>query len=714
MRVATKIPGTLSTLTPEEGDAVTAGQVIARIDTTDLELALATARAERDAADADLRLKLSGARSEEIAEARAVVAQAEADLAGAQRELDRMQGLVDSGSGIVKSRDDAATRRDISAKAVAAARERLHRLEAGSRPQEIDASRARLAAGDARIAQLEQQVKDATIAAPRAGIVTGRLVEPGEILAPGAVLVVITDLERRLADGLRRRARPGPTAPRPGGAGRHRRRPVAHRQGDLRRQPGRVHAQERPDRGGAREAGLPDQGRAPQRRRAVQARHAGHRAPWRGGGARCRRDRLREPRSERPASRRRRPAGRRRPPRAALRRRRRRRRPVVRRAARRDVRADRAGRRGQDDDPAHGAGAARRPRRQRPHARRRPGQGAPAPGTAAGLPLAALLALRRPVGRRERRLLRRRPRGRRLAREARPAARAGAPDAVPRPPGRAPLRRDEAEAGAGLHADPHAGAADPRRADDRRRPGLAARVLEDPRHAAARRADHAPDDAVPGRSGALPARRADRPRPAAGARHPGGAARARRSRDARSDRRAASRGARLARRPARRGRGREFRRAAARHAGGGPVRRPLACCGGAARNALAPTDSASRPSAPSPPPWKTSTSTRSGRLPDDHPFARRAARRPAGRDRCAHRRRRRSSPPLPRPHRTPPRPSASRWPRRSSAPPPPPRGWPRSPRASRPRSPASTRRRPSAGPNRCSPPTSRACRPCRS
>ncbi len=194
VRVATKIPGTLSTLTPEEGDAVTAGQVIARIDTTDLELALATARAERDAAGADLRLKLAGARAEEIAEARAVVAQAEADLAGAQRELDRMQGLVDSGSGIVKSRDDAATRRDISAKAVAAARERLHRLEAGFRPQEIDAARARLAAGDARIAQLEQQVKDATIAAPRAGIVTGRLVEPGEILAPGAVLVVITDL----------------------------------------------------------------------------------------------------------------------------------------------------------------------------------------------------------------------------------------------------------------------------------------------------------------------------------------------------------------------------------------------------------------------------------------------------------------------------------------------------------------------------------------
>jgi HlyD family secretion protein len=194
VRVATKIPGTLAALIPEEGDAVTAGQVIATIDSTDIELTLATARAERDAADADLRLKRSGARPEEIAEARALVAQAEADLAGAQRELDRFQGLVDSGSGIVRTRDEALTRRDVSAKSVAAAHERLRRLEAGFRPQEIDSAAARLAAAEARIGQLEQQVKDATILAPRAGIVTSRLVEPGEILAPGAVLVVVTDL----------------------------------------------------------------------------------------------------------------------------------------------------------------------------------------------------------------------------------------------------------------------------------------------------------------------------------------------------------------------------------------------------------------------------------------------------------------------------------------------------------------------------------------
>ena len=53
------------------------------------------------------------------------------------------------------------------------------------------------------------------------------------------------------------------------------------------------------------------------------------------------------------------------------------------------------------------------------------------------------------------------------------------PYAVQAPPGGQPLRRDEAEAWAGLHADPHAAGAFLGRADQRRRSRLAARLLAD-------------------------------------------------------------------------------------------------------------------------------------------------------------------------------------------------------------------------------------------
>jgi HlyD family secretion protein len=195
VRLAAKVGGRLLALDAEEGDAVTKGQVLARIDTTDLELALAAARAERAQADAGLRLSLAGARAEEIREAKAQVARAEAELDGARRDLERMQGLLDSGSGTPKSRDDARVRRDASTAALDAARERLLRLETGARAEEKDAARARLAAADARIAQVEQQIADATVVSPLAGVLTEKLAEPGELLAPGAGLAVITDLQ---------------------------------------------------------------------------------------------------------------------------------------------------------------------------------------------------------------------------------------------------------------------------------------------------------------------------------------------------------------------------------------------------------------------------------------------------------------------------------------------------------------------------------------
>jgi HlyD family secretion protein len=194
VRLSTKVGGTLLTRTVDEGDAVQDGLEIARIDTVDLELELAAARAERAQADADLRLKRAGYRQEEVAEAEAMVVQAEADLDLARKDFDRMEALLASGSGTTKSRDDAMARRDVAQARLRAAREQLRKLRAGFRTEEIDVAAARLAAAEARIAQLEQKIRDAVIVSPTAGIVTAKIAEPGELLGPGAPIVVVTDL----------------------------------------------------------------------------------------------------------------------------------------------------------------------------------------------------------------------------------------------------------------------------------------------------------------------------------------------------------------------------------------------------------------------------------------------------------------------------------------------------------------------------------------
>jgi HlyD family secretion protein len=195
VRLAAKYGGRVETVAVEEGDAVRAGQELLRLEATDTRLGLQQAQAERQSAAAELQLKRAGARREDIAEMAAQVQALRVDLEGAERDLQRMEALLERGSGTAKARDDARTRRDALAARLEAASQALARLRAGSRPEEIEAARARVAAAEARVAQLEQQLKDAVVNAPAAGLVTEKATEVGELVTPGAPLLVVTDLQ---------------------------------------------------------------------------------------------------------------------------------------------------------------------------------------------------------------------------------------------------------------------------------------------------------------------------------------------------------------------------------------------------------------------------------------------------------------------------------------------------------------------------------------
>ena len=194
VRIATKVPGRLVQIFFEEGDLVDAGATLAQIDSTDLLLIRQAARADRDLAQAELKLRLAGARSEEIAAAQASVDQAESELAAAERDLVRLRNLHAAGSATQKQLDDAQTRHDLAASRLSGANEQWLRLKRGSRTEEIEAARARLHAGEARLAMAEQQLRDARITAPRNGRVTQKLADPGELLSAGSPVAVVTDL----------------------------------------------------------------------------------------------------------------------------------------------------------------------------------------------------------------------------------------------------------------------------------------------------------------------------------------------------------------------------------------------------------------------------------------------------------------------------------------------------------------------------------------
>ena len=213
VRVAAKVPGRVEKVLAMEGQHVSAGETLLVQSTADTDLALQRVKAERSQAQAQLRLLLAGTRPEDIDQAAAQVAAAgsdrraaESELAAARTDEARYEQLLQARAGARKPRDDAAARRELAEARLKAADDRLRmanaaldRLKAGARPEEVDAARARVAAIDAQIASLDQDRADATVVAPLSGIVSSRLVEPGELIVPRAPLLVLIDLDHAWA-----------------------------------------------------------------------------------------------------------------------------------------------------------------------------------------------------------------------------------------------------------------------------------------------------------------------------------------------------------------------------------------------------------------------------------------------------------------------------------------------------------------------------------
>jgi HlyD family secretion protein len=214
VRVAPEVGGRVLEIKVDEGDRVTTGMLLARLDTSDTEIAVRRVEAERAQALAQLRLLQAGARPEEIRQARAQAESAQADVAAVDSELRaanedvaRFEALLASKAGSRKQRDDAVTRQDVAAARVEAAKERVRaaneavaRLKAGARREELAAAQARIDAVDAQLASLRKNLADANLVAPVGGIVTSRLMDAGEIVNARAPVVVVTDLDRAWAN----------------------------------------------------------------------------------------------------------------------------------------------------------------------------------------------------------------------------------------------------------------------------------------------------------------------------------------------------------------------------------------------------------------------------------------------------------------------------------------------------------------------------------
>lgn len=193
-QVAFRIPGRVTTRLVSEGDAVTNGQVVAYLETTELEQDLAMRESEVLAAKAALDELEAGSRQEDIEQAAAALAAARADDERAAGELKRQKGLYEG--DVISDREFEAAS---AAAAVASARvdealARLALLEKGPREETIRAARARLRQASQSVALAETRLGYATLRSPLDGIVMAEVLESGEFAAAGTPVVTVGDL----------------------------------------------------------------------------------------------------------------------------------------------------------------------------------------------------------------------------------------------------------------------------------------------------------------------------------------------------------------------------------------------------------------------------------------------------------------------------------------------------------------------------------------
>lgn len=247
--VAPKTSGKILEITVREGDTVTAGQVIARLDD-------AQVRAREDqakAALADAQAKMQGARDQiavlqeqlrqnqvqtgqSTMDAEGRVRQAQADLTAAEADLtqqqaglrlaefnrDAYQRLAKTGAASQLQGLQAEVQSDEQAAAVAAAQRRVEssrgaltaaqanmdnpkirsaqvsgtQAQIAQQESTIAATKAETAQAVAQLAQAQADRADLTVMAPFAGTVITRAAEPGEVVQPGTAIVTLLDLSK--------------------------------------------------------------------------------------------------------------------------------------------------------------------------------------------------------------------------------------------------------------------------------------------------------------------------------------------------------------------------------------------------------------------------------------------------------------------------------------------------------------------------------------
>ncbi len=166
-----------------EGDRVDEGQLLAEIEAESFQAEVSRRQAERSALDANAAAVAAPARPEDraLAEAEAAAARREYELA--RDRAARAERLRGSGAGAEAEATSAQSLASVALERVHMAEARVRMMTRGGRDVDVRAARARVEAASASVELARRDLARTRIAAPIAGAVLARRIDPGDTVS---------------------------------------------------------------------------------------------------------------------------------------------------------------------------------------------------------------------------------------------------------------------------------------------------------------------------------------------------------------------------------------------------------------------------------------------------------------------------------------------------------------------------------------------------
>lgn len=192
--LSAKIPSRIKSFNVKEGESVLKGQLLATLESPEIEAKEQQAIAAKEAASAQKDKAYNGARFEEVNTAKSIYEKATAASNVMEKTYVRIENLFRDGVVSAQKRDEVFAKKEAALKDEEAAYNQYEMALNGTRKEDIDAANALVKKAEGALSELESYKIETSITSPIDAEVLEFLPEEGELISAGYPVVHLVDL----------------------------------------------------------------------------------------------------------------------------------------------------------------------------------------------------------------------------------------------------------------------------------------------------------------------------------------------------------------------------------------------------------------------------------------------------------------------------------------------------------------------------------------